>query len=481
MRDLRTAVIVLLLVAFSSRTRAEDARQKGPGDQESPPDLFSEKTPDSPAFVALGISPTDIQRPTTPKAFATALATKFQSQGGTATVPQGLAIEVAPYWLTQHPTLTFEQYAESGPRWSWLRNFTVSVATSGTTAKTSNTVAAGTDLSAGLRTTLFHPKLSADQRKCVDEIHNALNTTAKATNEELVAELDKRLAIWWRSNHGDEPIPTKPEEPPVEPTAVSLPVLPKPVDPADPKFADAIRAYQAAYLRYQVELQAYDRYQVAYREFREKSTANEHNTKNFQEYRQKKKELFKVVADELNPRARQAQLAALDKQVEPCMKVINARGVGFSWDLAGAVAESFPTGQFQDRTLRRVLAWTTFSYSTASVSFLGLARYVGERATAKDDFVHGLDLGVRLVYARERWGLSGEAIHRSLDGQGQQRYSAGLDYRLVDDSWINVTFGKDYGGGGDGALIALTNLQVNLGKKRIAPLGAQPKEPSAAP
>jgi hypothetical protein len=91
------------------------------------PDLFKTRTPDSPAFVLLGISPTEIQRPTTPKDVAVSLSS-FVDASTNLTIPQNLSLEVAPYWLFSHPYLSADKY-ESGGAAALYRMFTISVGT----------------------------------------------------------------------------------------------------------------------------------------------------------------------------------------------------------------------------------------------------------------------------------------------------------------------------------------------------------------
>jgi hypothetical protein len=82
------------------------------------------KTPDSPAFVILGVSPTEIQRPTTPKAVSATLG-GFVS-GADVTIPKNYALEVAPYWLFSHPDLDVRHYRRDRLR-RLYRTFSVSL------------------------------------------------------------------------------------------------------------------------------------------------------------------------------------------------------------------------------------------------------------------------------------------------------------------------------------------------------------------
>lgn len=107
------------------------------------------RTPASPAFVLLGISPTDVERPTTPRGFAFSLVSAAVESDDW--VPQNYAAEFAPYWLGSRRTLTFEDYYRPGLLQALRQTFSVSFAT--------NTVAENEDslpaVGAGFRVAPF--------------------------------------------------------------------------------------------------------------------------------------------------------------------------------------------------------------------------------------------------------------------------------------------------------------------------------------
>jgi hypothetical protein len=115
------------------------------------------KTPDSPAFVILGVSPSEIQRPTTPKGVSTTLG-GFVS-GADVTIPKNYAIEVAPFWLLAHPDLDVRHYRDE--RWQRLyRTFSISVGTAQVNRTTMDAAGTATahvdsDLGVGGRAILF--------------------------------------------------------------------------------------------------------------------------------------------------------------------------------------------------------------------------------------------------------------------------------------------------------------------------------------
>jgi hypothetical protein len=90
-------------------------------------ELDNLKTPTSPAFELLGVSPTAIARPATPRALATELLSST-NQG--TVLPNSYALEVAPYWLRPRPKLTFQEYTAPSAGQSIRQTFTVSFATS---------------------------------------------------------------------------------------------------------------------------------------------------------------------------------------------------------------------------------------------------------------------------------------------------------------------------------------------------------------
>ena len=94
------------------------------------PDFDKVRTPDSPAFTLLDVSPTQIERPTTPKQL-TAVMSKFVSDGN-AVVPKNLAVEFSPYGLLA-AVPSVRDYLARGWRREAIQNLTFSVATASAT------------------------------------------------------------------------------------------------------------------------------------------------------------------------------------------------------------------------------------------------------------------------------------------------------------------------------------------------------------
>lgn len=139
------------------------------------PALDTVVTPDSPAFVQIGVSPTQIQRPTDPRAFAAAIVPAVLTQNGFG-IPASFALEAAPYWWQSHPTLRREEF-QRGNLGAIYRNFSLSIASTlatGGTPSASASASTSTSASApgpvpkaafGMHTTLWHGTPS-DEAEC---------------------------------------------------------------------------------------------------------------------------------------------------------------------------------------------------------------------------------------------------------------------------------------------------------------------------
>ena len=89
-------------------------------------DINDLAAPTSPAFVLLDVAPASVERPDNPKAFALNLVNHLAGSDG---LPKDYAMEVAPYWLTSHPSLTFRQYQRPHVWQSIAQTFSLSIAT----------------------------------------------------------------------------------------------------------------------------------------------------------------------------------------------------------------------------------------------------------------------------------------------------------------------------------------------------------------
>lgn len=157
------------------------------------------RTPTSPAFVILGVEPTSIERPTTPRAFALGLLSAPGGAGGV--IPENYAAEIAPYWMRSHPNLTFTEYTRPDPLQSFLQTFSISLATSVISTGADSTTGVGV----GIRATplmgrpprqlrLLSDSLRVVQRTLLNLSDQLDTATTRADSQRIVAQITARGA-----------------------------------------------------------------------------------------------------------------------------------------------------------------------------------------------------------------------------------------------------------------------------------------------
>jgi len=143
--------------------------------QTAPGGLEELRTPASPAFVLLDLTPSAVERPTTPKALAASL---LAATGDLQFLPRNYAIDVAPYWLAPHPTLTYQQFHNPGLWQSIKQTASISLATSRSSG-TGIVPDSGTAIGLGMRTFVApgHP-----DRRALDSLTARLDTIQQQQN-----------------------------------------------------------------------------------------------------------------------------------------------------------------------------------------------------------------------------------------------------------------------------------------------------------
>lgn len=108
------------------------------------------RTPDTPAFVLLGIAPSLVERPSTPSALSIDLLSTFASSENV--LPTHYAIEIAPYWLAAHRALERAAYEHPGVGRSMAQTLSLSFATSRPAKRVAPDAI---DIGAGVRVAMF--------------------------------------------------------------------------------------------------------------------------------------------------------------------------------------------------------------------------------------------------------------------------------------------------------------------------------------
>jgi hypothetical protein len=411
-----------------------------PPNSERVPDLSSMKAPEAPAFMALGVSPSEIQRPATPTEFGMDLASGLAK--GTSLSPlDNFAIQASPYWMRKHPNLTTADL-DGQKAWAPLRNFSLSAGSA--TVKLDDGTATPVDAkrwALGARTTLFPGWQSQSAVDCQRVLVDVLDQTSGA--------LAKARATFEAKWDGEHPRPVL--------------VLPPGPDDRATQF-NPNGKFDAA---------AFDKATVAWVATRDKLRAADGGA-------------F-VAWAKARDAARDEWLAGYQKarvedpRVKSCITTLHDR-VGFMAEVAGAYSMTLPGGDFQklpSLRSRQQTYWLTLGYvldrapgdwnHALDISLLAVGRYQGE-VPGQGDSIRRLDTGARVVVAWDRYGASVEGTYRRQTAaasiQNLSRFGFTIDYRLAGGAWATVTFGKDFGSPDSTPLIALANLQWNIGIDR---------------
>jgi len=152
----------------TSTNASEETKKKGL------PGLDELRVPNSPAFNLMEISPSAINRPTTPKAFGLSLLESISESEGD--FPRNIALDFAPYWWSPHPDLTFKEYYDkTGFGESVLQTLSLSIGTTEAKVKQDDEQVDGTRVGLGLRFNLISGKANPNLEEKVNEARNLIN------------------------------------------------------------------------------------------------------------------------------------------------------------------------------------------------------------------------------------------------------------------------------------------------------------------
>lgn len=436
---------------FAQEQDGEDVEAEVQADVDAIPEFDKLRTPNSAAFVLLGVSPTEIQRPTTPRDLGVAVSS-FVSDADLV-IPTNFSVDVAPYWLFPHDDLTISDIATSNLAQRMIRNLTLSVGTRSTAETEPDAMGMGgsprsTELAAGFRTRLFDGK-------------------TKATCHENIARAAQAVAA---SDASDSDTVTKAQDDYAK---------------AARKLGEAKtgrRTAQAARDRAKESLQAA---QLAY----DHATENEKPAK--KQAVDNAGSALEIAEDALEAATEQAEKAeqterkaakALEDAVEvdkqknetlakkiPRLRTLCADAAasrkGLAIDLAGAMGWTFPEATFDDGRISAAAGWITIGYLWSNASLVALGRVRGDKTGSDWDKV--LDTGARFVLAYKKYAASAEGVVRFDDDGGDDanvRAAIGLDYMIKKGSWLTVSFGRDFRSDDPGSLFTLANLKWAFGE-----------------
>ncbi|HEX6372948.1 MAG TPA: hypothetical protein VF006_28755 [Longimicrobium sp.] len=180
-RLLARVAAVALFVAASPSSAAS---------QGEAPELSSLKPTSAPAFILLNVAPSEVERPSNPSDLALSLV---NSTGRFSELPENYALESAPYWLTTHKTLTWQQDSTRTLGQSVARTLSFSLAS----AEIGDESSPITGLSFGGRTMLFSGRYSKETRDSLDMMAQVLAQEGTANLNAAKARLEADIDAWF--------------------------------------------------------------------------------------------------------------------------------------------------------------------------------------------------------------------------------------------------------------------------------------------
>jgi hypothetical protein len=167
------------------------ARAQEEGGDGSTVQLENLQSPASPGFVILGVEPSSVARPTSPRGVAMSFISAVRDGGDL--VPRNYAVEVAPYWLAPHPDLTFSAYNEASFKQTVQQTTSVSLAT--TSIATSDKDPESLGIGLGLHALLSQGYLSRQAENLLNAIDSLQVAMLRADNEEEENQLNEATRV----------------------------------------------------------------------------------------------------------------------------------------------------------------------------------------------------------------------------------------------------------------------------------------------
>jgi hypothetical protein len=425
MTRLGSAIVVVLAAGWPANASAGQADDERSSRAITVSDA---RTPEAPAFVLLGVSPTQIERPTTPRALTISVVSA--SLNSDNLFPQNYALQVSPYWLKGHPALTSREYYQPSIAQSLVQRLSVSVATTRISISDGSKTNA-TQLGFGAYTAIAAGHAGPEMLRLIARIH--------AVQLEVLAA---RFAL-------DSNIPTPTEGPPPDPTYQAI------VDTVTKTF-DATAASSPTPEQAQ-----------AYAAARRRLIARLARMWN---------ETHRDPAALVLRSAASALVDEIERDLARAVRAVRRADEsrrGFQLAVAGASAWTFPDTGAADRSLARWGFWATPSYRFDAVpmELIGVVRGL-RRPGVKDDTF--LDFGGRITQQTSVLNWSAEYVGRSSRSGGARRQTteraaAVFEVRAHDDAYITATIGKDFAdrarGKSSGSLFTTLALALGFGEK----------------
>jgi hypothetical protein len=378
----------------------------------------------APALALLGSNVAAVARPNTPRDLIASLVSGAGSEG---IVPDGFALETAPFWLARHRAMTLDDYYRASLPRRIVHFASISVATS---RKPSRAEEDGFDSEGAIaiRTLLANGRPSAALLAVSDELRKKQQEYIEAYRAwESASPVAVRVAARRRQlGQLDDLL-----------SSLTTRVLVTP--------APSLRDSTLRVLARRDSLRAL-------------VNAGEEAAADTAELNRRMERL-------------ETEMATLGER----FAAAEAEPDGFILEVAGGARAKFPDGRWDDERADGYAAWVTPMYRIGSrnLELIGVARVI----TSMEDYGgHSVaDFGGRFGVGVGKGSFAAEHVWRRLhgnvadgppaDSRNSTRWAVLFDYPLSGRLWIAASFGSDYRRDGDRPVIA--TLGVNLGAGAI--------------
>ncbi|HMS64939.1 MAG TPA: hypothetical protein PKD83_06760 [Ignavibacteria bacterium] len=385
------------------------------------------KAPSSPAFIILGINPTAIEKPATPKALGATILNSFNDLN---VLPRNFAFEVAPYWLNPDPGITFDKYFQNS---NILKNIYQNLAFSIATAPL-DSPKNGSSLSFGIRSLIFNTNEDVNNLKQVKEYYKVMTNDVYRTD--LIHEIEDNT--YTKPSEIQNFIKVYIDRQKSNPNVLS-------------EYGDKNEILSSI----QDSLIKYLNQSAKSQNIGMESQINSDKTKTLTDYIKSKSEANGDAA--INFAKKEARLA------------IEKRS-GFKLEFSGAVTGDFRNDSVKNGEFSRLGFWLTPAYSVANFDFIGVMRYIGlfeSKEIKNNDWI----AGARILFKTGSFAASFETLTKMQTKiEPSIRYILNLDYKLTEKIYITGSFGKNFDGTSlteDGNLLTLLGINFNMGADPI--------------
>lgn len=418
---MKTFLLLAALLMVPARASAQDDERELPASDLRLEDF---RLAGPPALSLLGISAASVSRPNTPRALIASLVSAAGSEG---LVPNGYALETAPFWLARHPALQLSDYYRASLA-NRLRYFTAISAATSRPSSRSDSVAPDARVSIAVRTLLANGRPSAALLAVSDSMRTAqLNYITRYRRWESLRPVAATLdAERRRLSRQDDLLST-----------LTTKVLVGPDRELRDSTLRTLARRDSARARVAAAQSASD----------------------------------EIVRLENQMDAIEGRLARFgesyaEHDLEPD---------GFVLEVAAGTKAVFAEGEWSRERVDGVGAWVTPMYrrSSAGIEIIGVIRYLTRVADYDADDL--LDLGARAGADVGKATISGEWVRRSIrgsEGRSSSRWAALFDYPLPAKLHLVASFGSDFLRR-DGKRPVIATLGVNLGIGAVS-ISAQP-------